>query len=161
LQFGLNYVSLLTSRKGGIAVKHASERKVTVAEAIRQLHSQLVEVSKQLETDAHLRFSTRAVEVELTILFKVASEGGEPGRAGQWFLDTSDNAEEHSETKHKVKLVLSPNDLSGQSDAFLSGLLGRSNVSAVGTRIADAVWPDSRGSPQAIVRNEDWKPPGT
>jgi Trypsin-co-occurring domain 2 len=142
-------------------MKHASERKVTVAEAIRELNSQLMEISKQLETDAHLRFSTRAVEVELTILFKVASEGGGLGRAGQWFLDTSNNAEQHSETKHKVKLVLSPNDLSGQSAALLSGVWGQSNVSAVGTRTADAVWSDPRG-PQAIVRAGDYpKPPGT
>lgn len=89
-------------------VKKALTTKVTIAEAVGELRSQLAEVSRQLAADEHHRFVTKNVEVELAITFKAASEGA----AGRWLLDTFDERQMAGGTKHKLKLMLELTDRS-------------------------------------------------
>lgn len=79
--------------------------EVTVAEAIKQLRTQLADAQRE-GSGKDLRFLTKSVEVELAVVFKTETEG----RAGvkAWFLDVSGGAKRADETTHKVKLVLEP-----------------------------------------------------
>ena len=78
---------------------------VTVAEAIKQLRTQLAEAQRE-GAGKDLRFLTKSVEVELTMVFKTEVEGGVSVKA--WFLDVSGKGKSADETAHKVKLVLEP-----------------------------------------------------
>lgn len=78
---------------------------ITVADAIKQLRTQLEDAQREGSGKA-LRFLARNVEVELAIVFKSEKEGG--GGVKAWFLDVSGKAKAGDETTHKVKLVLEP-----------------------------------------------------
>jgi len=78
---------------------------VTVADAIKQLRTQL-EDAQQEGTGKALRFVAKSVELELGIVFRSEKEGG--GGMKAWFLDISGKAKVADETTHKVKLLLEP-----------------------------------------------------
>jgi hypothetical protein len=85
---------------------------VTVADAIKQLRTQLEEAQRE-GANKDLRFLANSVEVELAIVFKSESEGG--GDVKAWFLDVSGKARAANETTHRVKLVLEPVGRDGKS----------------------------------------------
>lgn len=78
---------------------------VTIAEAIKQLRTQLID-AQLAGKDAALQFWAKSVEVELSVVYKTAVEGG--GGVKAWFLDLSARASRGEESGHKVKLVLEP-----------------------------------------------------
>jgi hypothetical protein len=78
---------------------------VTVADAIRQLRSQLEKAQLDAEGKA-LRFWAKTVEVELSITLKDDVEAGAGVKA--WFVDLSAKGSQGSETGHKVTLTLEP-----------------------------------------------------
>jgi hypothetical protein len=77
--------------------------RVTIADAIGQLRSQLTEAIQEGK-DKPVRFLLKNVEVELALVFKTAVEGG--GGIKAWFLDISGKASKGDETTHRVKLTL-------------------------------------------------------
>lgn len=85
---------------------------VTIAEAIKQLRTQLEDAQQQLaETQPQssgkgLHFLTKSVEVELAVVLKAETEGSVGLKT--WFVDTSVKAKDADERTHKVKLVLEP-----------------------------------------------------
>lgn len=88
------------------------EPRVTVAEAIRQLRSQLAEAATEGES-APIRFVPKSVEVELGITFSVESEAGGGFRLFS-LLDLSGKAKAANENAHKLKLTLEPVDAGGK-----------------------------------------------
>jgi hypothetical protein len=82
------------------------EAKVTVAQAIRELRSQIVEAVAEGQGST-IRFIAKSVEVELGITFEVEAEAG-GGFKLLSLIDLSGKAKASNENTHKVKLTLEP-----------------------------------------------------
>jgi hypothetical protein len=88
-------------------------REVTIAEAVEQLRVQLAEAQDRLakvqrlgDTGKDLRFLTKSVEVELSVVFKTEVEGTAGVKA--WFLNVSAKTKGGDEITHKLRLLLEP-----------------------------------------------------
>jgi hypothetical protein len=98
-----------------------TQNKVTVAEAIRELRTQLQTVSAEGAKEK-IRFLPKSVEVELNITFSVEAEAG--GGFKLWSLiDLSGKAKTGDESSHKVKLVLEPVGPDGKPALISSSVL--------------------------------------
>jgi hypothetical protein len=82
------------------------EARVTLAQAIRELRTQLVEAVKEGE-GAAIRFVPKSVDVELAIIFDAEVEAGGGFKLFS-LIDLSGKAKLGDETTHKVKLTLEP-----------------------------------------------------
>jgi hypothetical protein len=80
--------------------------KVTLVEAIRELHSQILQASKEGEREP-VRFVPETVEVELGVTFDVEAEAG-GGIKLLSFIDLAGKAKVGDQSAHKVKLILKP-----------------------------------------------------
>jgi len=91
--------------------------RVTVLEAIRDLHGQLEEAAKEAVKRAEeakkrgepelVQLVAKSVEVELAITFSLEKEAGGGFRLFS-LVDISGKAKASDQTTHKVKLVLEP-----------------------------------------------------
>jgi hypothetical protein len=82
------------------------EARVTLAQAIRELRSQLEEAATEGEGTA-IRFVPNSVEVELGITFSVEAEAS-GGFKVLSLINLSGKAKTGDESTHNVKLMLAP-----------------------------------------------------
>jgi hypothetical protein len=90
----------------------SSDAKVTLAEAIRELRSQLLQATTEGQ-DSEIRFVPKSVEVELGITFTVGAEAGGGVKVFS-LVNLSGKASAENESAHKVKLTLEPVNRNGQ-----------------------------------------------
>jgi hypothetical protein len=97
--------------------------KVTVADAVRELRSHLLEATNE-GVDQAIRFMPKSVEVELGITFSLEAEAS--GGFKLWSLiDLSGKGKIGDESTHKVKLVLEPVGRDGKPTLIGSTVLER------------------------------------
>jgi hypothetical protein len=82
------------------------DAEITLADAIRELRTQLVEAAAGGE-GSPIRFVPKTAEVELGITFRVEAEAGGGFKLFS-LVDLSGKAKGGSESTHKVKLTLEP-----------------------------------------------------
>jgi hypothetical protein len=91
------------------------EKNITLAEAIRQVRTQIEEAQREGDGKS-LHFRAKSVEVELSIAFTWDGEVG--GALKAWVADLSGKMKLSNEHLHKVKLVLEPVTQDG-ADVFV------------------------------------------
>src|SRR5260370_29991617 len=82
------------------------EAQITLAQAIRELRTQLSEIALEAD-DASVRFIPKSVEVELSITFDVEGEVG-GGFKLLSLIDFSAKAKRGDTSAHRIKLTLEP-----------------------------------------------------